>query len=65
MNYKILIIVTSLLSLQVNVQEVINLKEATIITLENNLNIKTQNKSLDKRVNELSIDDLLSIYNLF
>ena len=40
MNYKILIIVTYLLSLQVNAQEVLNLKEATIITLENNLNIK-------------------------
>ena len=33
--------------------------------INNNLNIKTQNKLLDKRVNELSIDDLLSIYNLF
>ena len=40
MNYKILIIVTSLLSIQFNAQEVLNLKEATIITLENNLNIK-------------------------
>ena len=40
MKYKILIIVTSLLSLQVNAQEVLSLKEATIITLENNLNIK-------------------------
>ena len=33
--------------------------------INNNLKIKTQNKLLDKRVNELSIDDLLSIYNLF
>ena len=40
MKYKILIIVTSLLSLQLNAQEVLSLKEATIITLENNLNIK-------------------------
>ena len=39
MNYKILII-TSLLSLKFSAQEVLNLKEATIITLENNLNIK-------------------------
>ena len=40
MNYKILIIVTSLLSLKFNAQELLNLKEATIITLENNLDIK-------------------------
>ena len=40
MNYKILIIVTTLLSLKFNAQELLNLKEATIITLENNLDIK-------------------------
>ena len=40
MNYKILIIVTFLLSLEFCAQEVLNLNEATIITLENNLNIK-------------------------
>ena len=40
MNYKILIIVTSLLSLEFYAQEVLNLNEATNITLENNLNIK-------------------------
>ena len=40
MNYKILIIVTTLLSLKFNAQELLNLNEATIITLENNLDIK-------------------------
>ena len=40
MNYKILIIVTFLLSLEFCAQEVLNLNEATNITLENNLNIK-------------------------
>ena len=40
MNYKILIIVTFLLSLEFYAQEVLNLNEATNITLENNLNIK-------------------------
>ena len=33
--------------------------------INNNLRINTNNKLLDKRVNELSIDDLLRIYNLF
>ena len=40
MKHKILIIVICFLHLQVNAQEVLSLKEATIITLENNLNIK-------------------------
>ena len=41
MNYKILFFVIPLLSLQFNAQELLNLKDATTITLENNLNIKT------------------------
>ena len=44
MNYKILIIVTFLLSLEFCAQEVLNLNEATNITLENNLNIKIKSK---------------------
>lgn len=33
--------------------------------INNNLKINNKNKLLDKRVNELTIDDLLRIYNLF
>ena len=33
--------------------------------INNNLRINNKNKLLDKRVNELTIDDLLKIYNLF
>ena len=40
MKYKILITVISLISLNTNSQEVLDLKKATAITLENNLNIK-------------------------
>ena len=40
MKYKILIIAISLISLNTNSQEVLDLKKATAITLENNLNIK-------------------------
>tara|TARA_Y100000591_G_scaffold149010_1_gene128010 strand:- start:21 stop:1340 length:1320 start_codon:yes stop_codon:yes gene_type:complete len=40
MKYKILITVISLISLITNSQEVLDLKKATAITLENNLNIK-------------------------
>ena len=40
MKYKILITVISLISLNSNSQEVLDLKKATAITLENNLNIK-------------------------
>ncbi len=40
MKYKILITVISLISLNTNSQEVLDLKKATAITLKNNLNIK-------------------------
>ena len=40
MKYKILITVISLISLNTNSQEVLDLKKATAMTLENNLNIK-------------------------
>ena len=40
MKYRILITVISLISLYTNSQEVLDLKKATAITLENNLNIK-------------------------
>ena len=40
MKFKILIILFSFFYLQINSQEVLNLKKATELTLENNLNIK-------------------------